>query len=63
MHDPFYQPDLGSESHSPFARDAKDKLIRRSYRLDLNDRCLVLAVTQGPGVNRTNDENAPVLRT
>ena len=28
---PFYQPDLGSEPDSPFARDAKDKLIRRSY--------------------------------
>jgi hypothetical protein len=43
----FYQPDLGSEPDSPFARDANDKLIRRSYWLDMNDRSLVLAMTQG----------------
>ena len=42
----FYQPDLGSEPDSPFARDANDKLIRRSYWLDMNDRSLVLAMTQ-----------------
>ena len=33
----FYQPDLGSEPDSPFARDANNKLIRRSYWLDMND--------------------------
>jgi hypothetical protein len=42
----FYQPDLGSEPDSPFARDANDKLIRRSYWLDMNDRSLVLAMTR-----------------
>ena len=52
----FYQPDLGSEPDSPFARDANDKLIRRSYWLDMNDRSLVLAMTQGLGANLTNDE-------
>jgi hypothetical protein len=26
----FYQPDLGSEPDSPSAREANDKLIRRS---------------------------------
>ena len=34
----FYQPDLGSEPDSPFARDANNKLVRRSYWLDMNDR-------------------------
>ena len=52
----FYQPDLGSEPDSPFARDANDKPIRRSYWLDMNDRSLVLAMTQGLGANLTNDE-------
>ena len=52
----FYQPDLGSEPDSPFARDANDKLIRRGYWLDMNDRSLVLAMTQGLGANLTNDE-------
>ena len=54
----FYQPDLGSEPDSPFARDANNKLIRRGYWLDMNDRSLVLAMTQGLGVNLTNDEKA-----
>ena len=34
----FYQPDLGSEPDSPFARDANNKLVRRGYWLDMNDR-------------------------
>jgi hypothetical protein len=54
----FYQPDLGSESDSPFARDANNKLVRRSYWLDMNDRSLVLVMTQGIGAHLTNDEKA-----
>ena len=52
----FYQPDLGSEPNSPFARDTNDKLIRRGYWLDMNDRSLALAMTQGLGANLTNLE-------
>jgi hypothetical protein len=52
----FYEPDLGSEPDSPFARDAKNKLVRRSYWLDMNDRSLVLVMTQGIGAHLTNDE-------
>ena len=52
----FYQPDLGSEPDSPFARDANNKLVRRSYWLDINDRSLVLVMTQGIGAHLTNDE-------
>ena len=52
----FYQPNLGSEPDSPFARDANNKLIRRGHWLDMNDRSLVLALTQGVGANLTNDE-------
>jgi hypothetical protein len=52
----FYQPDLGSEPDSPFARDANNKLIRRGYWLDIIDRSLILALTQGVGANLTNDE-------
>jgi hypothetical protein len=39
----FYQPDLGADPNSPFARDASNKLVRRSYWLDMNDRSLVMA--------------------
>jgi len=52
----FYEPDLSIEPDSPFARDATNKLVRRSYRLDMLDRSLVLAMTQGIGANLTNDE-------
>ena len=45
----FYQPDLGSEPDSPFARDANNKLVRRGYWLDLNDRSLAMVMTQGIG--------------
>jgi hypothetical protein len=52
----FYEPDLIVDPNSPFARDASNKLIRRSYWLDMSDRSLVLAMTQGIGANLTNDE-------
>ena len=52
----FYEPDLGSESDSPFARDAQNKLVRRSYWLDMNDRSLVMVMTNGIGAHSTNDE-------
>jgi hypothetical protein len=52
----FYQPDLGSEPDSPFARDGNNKLVRRGYWLDMNDRSLVLVMTQGIGAHLTNDE-------
>jgi hypothetical protein len=52
----FYQPDLGADLDSPFARDAQNKLVRRSYWLDMNDRSIVMVLTQGIGVHLTNDE-------
>ena len=33
----FYQPDLAVNIDNPFVRDANDKLVRRSYWLDMND--------------------------
>ena len=52
----FYQHDLGSEPDSPFARDANNKLVRRGYSLDMNDRSLVMVMTQGIGAHLTIDE-------
>ena len=52
----FYQPDLTINVDSPFVRDADNKLIRRSYWLDMDDRTVVLVMTQGIGANLTNDE-------
>ena len=46
----------GSAGSSPFIRDANDKLVRRSYWLDMNDHTLVMVMTRGIGANLTNDE-------
>ena len=52
----FYEPDLGADPDSPFARDASNKLVRRSYWLDMNDRTLVMVMVNGIGAHLTNDE-------
>ena len=52
----FYQPDLSVDLDSPFVRDGDNKLVRRSYWLDMDDRTLVLLMTKGIGANLTNDE-------
>ncbi len=52
----FFEPDLGRDIDSPFARDAAGKLVRRSYWLDMQDRTLVMVMVNGIGANLTNDE-------
>jgi hypothetical protein len=52
----FYSPDLGSDPENPFARDQDDRLVRRSFWLDMSDRSVVLALTQGIGANLTKDQ-------
>jgi hypothetical protein len=52
----FYQPDLTVDLDSPFVRDGDDKLIRRSYWLDMDDRSLVMVTVNGIGANLTNGE-------
>lgn len=52
----FYQPDLSENVDSPFVRDGANKLVRRSYWLDMNNRSLVMVMTQGIGAHLTNDE-------
>jgi hypothetical protein len=52
----FYQPDLSDNIDSPFVRDGNNKLVRRSYWLDMNDRTLVMVMTQRIGAHLTNDE-------
>ena len=52
----FYEPDITANPDSPFARDASNKLVRRSYWMDMPDNTLVMAMTKGIGANLTNDE-------
>ena len=52
----FYQPDLRHDIDSPFIRDGNNKLVRRSYWLDMNDRTLVMVMVNGIGANLTNEE-------
>ena len=58
----FYAPDLGQDPSSPFARDADGKLLRRAFWLDMGDRSVVLAMTQGIGAHLTNDQKRAHLR-
>ena len=58
----FHGPDLGTDPNNPFARDAEGKLVRRSFWLDMSDRSMVLAMTQGVGANLTNDHKRLHLR-
>jgi hypothetical protein len=51
----FYEPDLTVDPNSPFVRNASNKLVRRSYWMDMNDRTLVMVMKQGIGANLTND--------
>ena len=52
----FYEPDLTVDPDSPFIRDVSNKLVRRSYWMDMPDTTLVMVMTQGIGANLTNDE-------
>ena len=52
----YYQPDLATNPDDPFARGADGKLVRRGFWLDMSDRSLVLAMTQGVGATLTADE-------
>jgi hypothetical protein len=51
----FYRPDLGANPEDPFARDADGKLVRRTFWLDMGDRSVVMAMTQGVGANLANE--------
>ena len=50
----FYQPDLSQNIDSPFVRDGDNKLVRRCYWLDIDDRTLVMMMVNGIGENLTN---------
>jgi hypothetical protein len=52
----FYDPDLTANPDSPFVRDGSNKLVRRSYWMDMTDKTLVTVMTQGIGAHLTNDE-------
>jgi len=58
----FYTPDLGTDADNPFARDAEGKLVRRSFWLDMGDRSLVLAMTQGVGAHLANEHKRAHLK-
>ena len=52
----FYEPDLTVDLNSPFVRDTSNKLVRRSYWMDMTNQALVMVMTNGIGANLTNDE-------
>ena len=58
----FYKPNYHIDLDSPFARDNKNKLIRRSYWLDLPDQSIILLFNNGIGKNLTNEEKRNHLK-
>ena len=54
----FYEPDLTVDLNSPFVRDASNKLVRRSYWMDMTDQALVIVMTKGIGAGLTDDKRA-----
>ena len=52
----FYEPDLGANPDDPFARGSEGKLVRRDFWLNMSDRSLVLAMTQGLGAHLPNEQ-------
>ena len=52
----FHEPDLTVDPNSPFVRDASNRLVRRSYWMDMTDNAVVMVMTKGIGANLTNDE-------
>ena len=52
----FYQPDLATNRDDPFARGEDGKLVRRGYWLDMGDKSVVLAMTQGVGTRLRGEE-------
>jgi hypothetical protein len=51
----FYEPDLSVDPDSPFVRDSANKLVRRSYWMDMDDRTFVMVMVNGIGADLTND--------
>ena len=52
----FFKPDFSISPDSPFARDSKNKLVRKSFWLDLTDDSIVMLFTNGIGEKLTNEE-------
>jgi hypothetical protein len=52
----FYEPDLSVDADGPFVRDAADKLVRRGYWMDMNDRILVMVMVNGIAVSAPPEE-------
>ena len=56
----FYQPDLSQNIDNPFVRDGANRLVRRSYWLDMDDRLLVMVMVNGIGKNLTNHKKGRI---
>ena len=52
----YFKPNFSVHPDSPFARDTKNKLVRRNFWLDLTDASLVMLFNNGIGMSLTNEE-------
>ena len=52
----FYTPNYALDPNSPFARDSKNNLVRKSYWYDLQDNSIISLFESGIGATLTNEE-------
>ena len=52
----YFKPNFSIHPDSPFARDTENKLVRRSFWLDLSDASLILLFNNGIGMNLNKEE-------
>ena len=52
----YFKPNFSIHPDSPFARDKHNRLIRRSYWLNLTDDSIIMLFANGIGKDLTNEE-------
>lgn len=52
----YFKPNFSIHPDSPFARDKDNRLIRRSYWLNLTDDSIIMLFANGIGKDLTNEE-------
>ena len=58
----FYKPDFGTNPNSPFARDANNNLVRKSYWYDMTDASIISLFNIGIGAILDNEEKKNHLK-
>ena len=58
----YYKPDFSIDPNSPFARDAQNRLVRKSYWYDMTDASIISLFNTGIGASLDNEEKRNHLK-